>query len=451
MNVALIAALILVSFSTLTPLPPGARPFLYLSFTILLTFAAPLAGYVQYALLRRRAPFDPQGRLKELARYRTSRLTLSVLALVVFYAQLNHLFYPGVLYVLLGRRAPILLFRLLCLLPYLVSSILLYVPRYLTERDLGLAAQRSLRSYVVFYVRTSVLIFLIPWLFLISVQDLLDSDLVPKVFRDPANREYITAALVDFLIVLVLALAPVFLRFIWSSRPLPESPLRSRLLDFSRRVGFRCRDILVWDTGGAGHVNAAVAGLFPRLRYVFITDALLASMTEDEILAVFGHEIAHAKLSHIPFFLVFLVAFSFLPNALLPPLDTLSAHLRMSPVAAQWAGILVLFGGYWGLLFGYISRRFERQADLYGAAWTTVDSFVNALEKLASLNGIPRELPSWRHFSIAHRVAFLASTRSDPRAVDELERSLHLAMLSFLAVTCVAVVLALLGNFTDLL
>src|SRR5439155_13691310 len=92
---------------------------------------------------------------------------------------------------------------------------------------------------------------------------------------------------------------------------------------------------------------------------------------------------------------------------------------------------------YLFVVFGYLSRRCERQADVYGCRTvscrrldcvghddgpelaagagalcpTGVRTFIYALEKVAQINGISRDRPgflqSWQHGSIARRVAFL--------------------------------------------
>ena len=48
----------------------------------------------------------------------------------------------------------------------------------------------------------------------------------------------------------VLVLSPAFIRLAWPTRPLPPGPLRDRLERVAARFGFRCTDILVWDTEG---------------------------------------------------------------------------------------------------------------------------------------------------------------------------------------------------------
>ena len=46
--------------------------------------------------------------------------------------------------------------------------------------------------------------------------------------------------------------------------------------------------------------NAMVSGLFQKNRYIFFTDKLLARTNEEEILAIFAHELAHVRHRHLP-------------------------------------------------------------------------------------------------------------------------------------------------------
>lgn len=101
----------------------------------------------------------------------------------------------------------------------------------------------------------------------------------------------------------------------------------------------------------------------------------------------------------------------------------------------------------WGFGFGWVSRRFERQADVYGVRCiaeglalcpmpcrvhgeagslngdllcsTAADRFAETLHSVAELNGIPPEARSWRHSSIASRMRFL---RHLAQAPDDLQR-----------------------------
>src|SRR5205823_4535595 len=94
------------------------------------------------------------------------------------------------------------------------------------------------------------------------------------------------------------------------------------------------------------------------------------------------------------------------------------------------------------VVFGFVSRRCERQADVYGCravscaapdCWehggaalaergrglcpTGIQTFIRALEKVALVNGISRDKPgffqSWQHSTIAKRVEFLQQVLVD--------------------------------------
>jgi len=91
--------------------------------------------------------------------------------------------------------------------------------------------------------------------------------------------------------------------------------------------------------------------------------------------------------------------------------------------------------GYVFTVFGFLSRRCERQADIYGCRTASetnevtpegIRIFINSLEKVALLNGISREKPgflaSWQHSTIAKRVAFLQGMLNDPAIEQRFQR-----------------------------
>src|SRR5262249_13913583 len=97
---------------------------------------------------------------------------------------------------------------------------------------------------------------------------------------------------------------------------------------------------------------------------------------------------------------------------------------------------LSILAAYTLLVFGFLSRRCERQADLYGASTVSTDAFINALEKVAAINGIPRDragnwLLSWQHPTIAQRVEFLQAMRDNPARVPSFHLSIFLLRWCF--------------------
>lgn len=285
----------------------------------------------------------------------------------------------------------------------------------------------------------------------------------------------------------VFVIAPVILRYVWTTEPLAPGPLRRDLEMLCDRIGLRCRDILVWKSDGM-MINAAVMGLARPVRYVLLSDGLLETMTDRQIEAVFGHEAGHVRHRHIEYFLLFAFVAMLLVSALM---EAMARNVPgISEMAVQTVGAAATLA-LWGLGFGWISRRFERQADLFGAACVTppasecaspcgvhldiddapsppVDessnspgpaippphqahrlcstaaaAFVSALDRVAILNGIPHEERSWRHSSIASRMQFLTSLANDPNRLARFNRILIGIKAALLTASVVGAALAI--------
>jgi len=266
---------------------------------------------------------------------------------------------------------------------------------------------------------------------------------------------------------LLFLFMPWILRLILGLKPLPDGPLRSRLLATSRRLRFRCSNVLIWNTKSQV-ANAMVAGFLPWLRYVILTDRLVNELTHEEIEAVYGHEIGHIKHHHMVFYLGFLLAsiaalwagYSLLQGLLVRQLEGRSLleeypDLSIPPFVA-------LVGIYLFVVFGYLSRRCERQADLYGCravscgrqhcldhnldrelvpagrelCSTGIHTFMDALEKVGHLNGMSRDRPgwlqSWQHSTIARRIDFLHDVLADQAVEKRFQKRVALVKCALL-------------------
>ena len=267
----------------------------------------------------------------------------------------------------------------------------------------------------------------------------------------PDRSATVPALALGGLLALVLILMPMLLRIFLGLKPLPAGPLRDRLEATARRLNFRYSNILIWHTRQL-FANALVTGFVPWLRYIVLTDRLIDELTPDEIEAVFGHEVGHIKHHHLFFYLAFfLTSFILLgfyweiikewlkPEILatvkwIPVLDASVDASTLTTISPF--GKLVLLAGYTLLVFGFLSRRCERQADLYGASTVSTEAFINALEKVAAINGIPRNragnwLLSWQHPTIAQRVEFLEAMRDNPKRVPQFHLSIFLLRWCF--------------------
>jgi Zn-dependent protease with chaperone function len=329
--------------------------------------------------------------------------------------------------------------------PWLVLQLLAVIATWPAEKALN--GGDSLRSNLVLRARMLLLVAM-PFLVLMAVRGALlwmdESGIEPvRTVADLSARyEFLSLALLLGSLALVLAVTPVIGMKAIGARPMEDGPLRRRLETYARRVGLRYRNLYVWNTNGS-MLNAAVLGVGARLRCVVFTDALLERMEPDEVEAVFAHEAGHALHHHLPLFFLFTTGYllAFVSASALLPTETMRALENDPLVMAVLAlvGILV----YFGLLFGFVSRRLEQQADVHGLLTTGLDEgqsprevlrdpskhpsiraveaaeaepadhpFVRSLETIALSMGGLREITGWRHFSVGDRVRFLDAYQS---------------------------------------
>lgn len=226
-------------------------------------------------------------------------------------------------------------------------------------------------------------------------------------------------------VVGVLVVSPAVLRRVLGTSPMPEGPLRERLVGLGRAQGVRFREVLVWDTGKS-QVNGAVMGLVPWVRYVLLTDALLERLGPAQLEAVMAHEVAHVRERHMAWMAAVVVG----------GVGLLGTPLGWGAMvlAARWgAWVEVAAAGLTlaGVLaaLGFVSRRFEWQADAFAAkhlsGWRRGDrrtlvtpegaaAMGGALRSVGLLNGIHPGKFGWRHGSIATRRARLAGIVGRP-------------------------------------
>jgi len=365
---------------------------------------------------------------------------------------------------------------LLALSPFLATIVLAWIALFPADQAVRQIAVEAylyrgrpvrpvwgLGQYLQYNLRHQVLFVLVPMVLI-----LLASDVVlryERPIREFTGQPYTPDVLIGLATMVVAVIAPEILRHVWVTQRLPDGPLRDRLLALCRALRLRCRDILVWRSGGMV-VNAAVMGVVAPLRYVLITDAMLEQMEETKIEAVFGHEAGHVKHRHIQCFLLLaLISGALVTVFLMQTRGLARTDYARYQLLVTLVGLGLLIK--WGLVFGWISRRFERQADVFavraltraglpctlpcalhspggnpgrpmaGALCATAAHVLShALYEVALLNGIRPEARSWRHSSIASRSRFLLALADDPRRARRFQRTV-------LAVQLVIVVAAI--------
>ncbi|MBI5064204.1 MAG: M48 family metalloprotease, partial [Desulfatitalea sp.] len=223
-------------------------------------------------------------------------------------------------------------------------------------------------------------------------------------------------------ITLFLVFTPLLIRLLLTAKPIPPGELRDRLMALCRKANVECRDLLVWKTYGATVGNAFITGIVGQCRYIFFTDYLLANLSVENVEAVISHEIGHAKRGHTTIYLLFALSYITLLTFFYE--RVLSSFHDNAAVAVIMLIFAVLF---WVVVFGYASRRFEMEADLFGAQLVgSAIVFIQALRKIAIINNIPAEFKSLQHFSIGRRTFLLHLAETDPLYRQRMERSSRL-------------------------
>ncbi len=168
----------------------------------------------------------------------------------------------------------------------------------------------------------------------------------------------ITLAIFFGMTLLALPFLPALVCKLVKAKSLEAGELRSMLERGAERIALRYGDIKVWPTKRR-MLNAMVMGVTPKSRTILFTDGILDAMPHDELLAVFFHEAGHAKKRHLELYLLLF----FCMSTLFYLFHNQLVSLGISP---DVLGIVFLALLWFGLL-GWVSRRFERDADFYGA------------------------------------------------------------------------------------
>ncbi|MAD78029.1 MAG: hypothetical protein CMJ51_01490 [Planctomycetaceae bacterium] len=313
-------------------------------------------------------------------------------------------------------------------------------------------------AWVAMQVRSQMLVVLVPIALLAFTGESIRM-LVSEVDSIPGWAETLLPIVA---IVPVVALAPWLVVRLVGATPLPPGEVREILEGMCRRAGVRVRDLLLWPTGGLV-INAGVTGIVGSLRWVMLTDGLLDLLHRRQVMAVMAHELAHARRHHLIWMALAVLALAIGMGFLIDPLvvalyqwridsggsmASMQRDLELLDLAA--AG-LVLIGVLVG--FGWVSRRFERQADAFAAVRMSVDdqdealpvvsssgavSMASALMTVSLANGVPMERFSWRHGSIDSRRRHLESLIGRPIESLPIDRTVRVLNVTSLLVVCLA-------------
>ncbi len=432
-----IIAGILMALTAETAHAAACNDLAVLFWTLVLVISSPAPGVVTSMLLKPELFESSEGRARAGRIVTIGAFAARVWILAAFAAVTWLAGWPVLVDRSLRLEGWVLVEKLARILPFLAMLLLAWMPAWRIDRILRPGGW-SLREFLEFQVRQNLLLVLLPMVAIVAAGD--------SIRFLPGGAWLERTGVGDLLLLALMAgifaIAPLALRFVWRTRRLEPGELRERLESLESRAGIHSRDLLVWETLGGNIANACVIGMTRRLRYVMVTDALMESLTSEEIESVFAHELGHVKRRHILWYLAMTMALAGLIAGLgeVPAFRAHAADPMGQLLSLGGAVLLAVSGLYWGLGFGWVSRRFELEADLYAVSLTGTETFVRALDEVARSSGRPRSAWGWRHFSIARRVEFLRACEIEPAYRERFLRRMRLLRLGLILLSALAAV-----------
>jgi STE24 endopeptidase len=239
----------------------------------------------------------------------------------------------------------------------------------------------------------------------------------PKHWWLPATAAWLV------LIIVLGRIAPILIiPLFYKCSPLDRKELTERLLALGKNCGVGIQEVFeIKLSEETKKANAALAGL-GKTRRILLGDTLLSNYTDDEIEAVFAHELGHIRLHHIRKILVFGAAVSlisfYLTFLLFEAGIRLFAFDGVHDIAAFPLLALILMAV--GLVLMPIqlaySRYLEKGADIFAIEHTgKPETLASAITKLADQNladpspGRLEELLLHDHPPISKRLRYIRS------------------------------------------
>jgi STE24 endopeptidase len=204
-----------------------------------------------------------------------------------------------------------------------------------------------------------------------------------------------------------VVILPLFNKF----DPIDNKGLEEGIRNLIGKVGLRVKGIFKMDASKRSkHTNAFFVGI-GRTKRIVLFDTLLASHTEEEILAVLAHEAGHWKRKHIFRMLVLIEILSFISFYAVSKLlnwsllyQTFGFQESIVYVGLFLIGTFISQLGYFAQpLESAVSRKFEREADDFVLKlMKTSEPMRSALKRLAAdnlANLNPHPLYAWFYYS----------------------------------------------------
>ena len=257
-----------------------------------------------------------------------------------------------------------------------------YYDTFVIEEKYGMN-RTTKRTFVLDSIKSFILSLVLEYGLIVIIMFLYDR------FGDPGIVLICIAfVLIALLIVLIaVPLMRIFNRF----SPLEEGELKDTLLQLCDKYGVQVKKIVVRDASRrTTRANAFCSGLTKK-KTISLDDNLVKDYEDDQIVAVFAHEFAHAKYRHV----LKSLPFSLMQIVLMIAMLGVIFHIRPVFEAFGFGGVnyyfatLVLTLLTWPVMkvleyvSNRISRKHEYEADAFAAREGYGEDLISALKKLS--------------------------------------------------------------------
>ena len=203
------------------------------------------------------------------------------------------------------------------------------------------------------------------------------------------------AVFATLFLLFITFLSPFFSRIFNKFTPLPDGELKEGITKLLEKNGYKVRAIQVMDASRRSTKSNAYFTGFGKMKTIVLYDTLISTMTTDEILAVFAHEMGHGLhkdtlKNHVLVFLQMLVLGLLAWATLRYP--EIFRSFGFAEVNYGFALLLImsvefaLVSPLFGLLASWFSRRAEYRADAQAVQEGYGDALIRALKKLSREN-----------------------------------------------------------------
>jgi STE24 endopeptidase len=452
--VLILGVILAMTLAEKAPAEGVAQPAWRMSLAVGAMLLAPLMAALLSAVTIRGLKRQPDRYPLWLARFSRGQHVHAALWVALVGVISYGLAWPQLVRVHLGFEGWILVDHLLILAPVYLPLLLSWGVFYDVDRalhpftaELEQAEEGADRDappgrwrYVALHARHYLALVMAPLVLVLTLADVARW-LAPEFSAGPYGWLTLTP-----LVVLLVLFLPSILAALWRTDPLPAWALRAQIESILADANLRVREILIWRTDGR-MANAAVSGVWSRLRYLFLTDRLLEMLDPSEVAAVVRHEAGHVARHHLLLRMLLLglplalwgAARSVLPEGI-ENATILLADYGISPFAQECLllpGAIVLYGL---VALGGYCKLLEHEADLYACDLYVADlasgmdapqgehtaAFISALDKITRASGGDPHREGWLHPSVVRRVRFVHRATRDPALAARFQRRLAL-------------------------